>query len=92
MLISVASDFASFGAAGIMGAMWLWERRSSAQRERQLNESHERIQRDEQRLGKLTEVVQQNAAAIERFHQTQQEVCGVLKHLLEEYHHERSRR
>ncbi len=84
---SALNDLASLGAAGVMGAMWLWERRSSATRERQLTEAHQRVLRDEQRLGKLTEVVDRNTAAIAQFQQIQREACELLKHLLEEYHH-----
>ena len=86
-MLSVVTDITSMGAAGVMGAMWLWERRASAQRERELTESHERIKRDEQRLDKLTQVVEQTTAAITRFQQTQQEMTAVIKHFVEEIHH-----
>ena len=86
-MLSIVTDITSMGAAGVMGAMWLWERRASAQRERELTESHERIKRDEQRLDKLTRVVEQATAAITKFEQTQQEMAGLIKHLLKEIHH-----
>ncbi|MDY6913366.1 MAG: hypothetical protein SVT52_02765 [Planctomycetota bacterium] len=89
-LLSIVSDLASFGAAGLMGAMWLWERKLSRCRERQLSESHGRIIRDEERLRNLRKVVQQNTAAIVRFHETQREVREVLKHLHEEFHNDRT--
>ena len=88
-LLGLASDLASFGAAGIMGAMWLWERRGSVQRERELSESHARIMRDEERLSKLTEVVAQNTAAITQFYDLQKESCQALKTIIEELHHEK---
>ena len=87
MLPGQINELTSLGAAGVMGVMWLWERRAGAKRERQLDEAHERIMRDEQRLAKLTEVVEHNTAAITQFHQTQHEACELLKHLLEELHH-----
>ena len=86
-MLSVVTDITSMGAAGVMGAMWLWERRASAQRERELTESHERIMRDEQRLDKLTHVVEQATAAIARFQQTQQDMAELLKHVIKEIHH-----
>ena len=86
-MLSVVPDLTSIGAAGVMGAMWLWERRASAQRERELTEAHERIKRDEQRLDKLTHVVEQATAAITRFQQAQQEMTEVIKHFVEEIHH-----
>lgn len=90
-VLAAATDMASFGAAGLMGGMWLWERRSTRQREEQLTQAHERVLRDEQRLAKLTEVVEHNTAAIAKFNETQRETCETIKHLLEELHHVRNR-
>ncbi len=88
-ILSIISDLASFGAAGLMGAMWLWERKLSRIREHQLTETHGRIVRDEERLSKLTQVVEHNTAAITRFAETQRETCDTLKHILKELHNGR---
>ncbi len=88
-VISIMSDLASFGAAGIMGAMWLWERRNSRLREEELTEAHARIIRDEQRLGKLVEVVEGNTAALARFTETQHSVRAALTEIREEIRHAR---
>ena len=81
-IVGIVSDLASFGAAGLMGGMWLWERKASRQREEQLSEAHMRIMRDEERLGKLTEVVEQNTSAVARFIETQRQVVETLKDLV----------
>jgi hypothetical protein len=81
------ADLASFGAAGIMGAMWLWERRASRLRDQQLTEAHARIVRDEQRLAKLVEVVEHNTAALTRVCQTQHEIRQTMTDLKEEIRH-----
>jgi hypothetical protein len=81
---AMISDLASLGAAGIMGAMWLWERRTSRLREEQLDDAHDRILRDEQRLGKLIEVVEHNTAALTRFTETQHSIRQALADLREE--------
>lgn len=86
---SIMTDLANFGAAGLMGAMWLWERRLSRQREQQLNDAHERIIRDEERLKMLTHVVDQNTAAVTRFSETQRQVVDALKDLTRELQHAR---
>ena len=86
-ILSVISDLASFGAAGLMGAMWLWERKLTRLREQQLTEAHDRILRDEQRLGKLTQVVEQNTAAIAHFTETQRQVVEAVKDLVKELNH-----
>ncbi len=78
------SDLASLGAAGIMGTMWLWERRNSRQRDEQLTDSHDRITRDEQRLSSLIEVVEHNTEALTRFTETQTHVQTALTDLREE--------
>ena len=59
-------DFTSFGAAGLMGAMWLWERKTSRQREEQLDEAHVRILGDRVQLEQLIDVVRQNVEAMTR--------------------------
>jgi hypothetical protein len=56
----------NLGAAGLMGAMWLWERRTSRQREQQLDEAHTRILSDRVQLGELMDVVRQNTEALVR--------------------------
>ena len=84
LCLSVLGDVASFGAAGLMGAMWLWERRNSRLREEQLSDAHHRVMRDEERLGKLIEVVEHNTAALTRFTETQHSVHQALTDLREE--------
>ena len=56
----------NLGVAGLMGAMWLWERRTSRQREQQLDEAHTRILSDRVQLSELMDVVRQNTEAITR--------------------------
>lgn len=63
------SDFASFGAAGIMGAMWLFERRQGHKRDTQLDDAHARIMADRLLLDVLLKVVQANSEAISRLTQ-----------------------
>jgi hypothetical protein len=80
------ADLAPFGSAGLMGAMWLWERKHSAARDQQLTEAHARISRDEQRLGSLTRVIEHNTAAIARFAEVQRELVGTIRGLKEAAH------
>jgi len=89
-VLGIVTDLANFGAAGLMGAMWLWERRLSRTRERQLSEAHERILRDEQRLEMLTRVVDQNTAAVTKFAETERQVIETLRDLTRELQHGRN--
>ena len=50
--------------AGVMGAMWLWERRTSRVREQQIDEAHVRIMADRILIDELLDVVRQNTEAI----------------------------
>jgi hypothetical protein len=68
----------SLGAAGLMGAMWLWERRTSQKREQQLDEAHARILGDGVQLEQLMTVVRQNAEAIARLCTTQDQLLRQL--------------
>ena len=68
----------SLGAAGFMGAMWLWERRNSQKREQQLDEAHARILGDGVQLEQLMTVVRQNAEAIARLCTTQDQLLRQL--------------
>ena len=59
-------ELAGLGSAGLMGAMWLWERRNSRQREQQLDEAHQRIMGDRVQLEQVFTVVRQNTDALAR--------------------------
>jgi hypothetical protein len=60
------SALTNLGAAGIMGAMWLWERYTSRIREKQIDEAHARILADRLQLDQLMEIVQKNTEAMTR--------------------------
>jgi len=69
---------ANLGVAGLMGAMWLWERRTSQKRESQIDESHARIMGDRVQLEQLMAVVRQNAEAITRLSGLQDQLLREL--------------
>jgi hypothetical protein len=64
----------SLGAAGLMGAMWLWERRTSQKREAQIDESHARIMSDRIQLEELIDLVKQNTEVLARLCVTQEQL------------------
>lgn len=71
-------DMTNLGAAGLMGAMWLWERRTSQKREQQLDDAHARILADRVQLDQLIDVVQHNAAAFSRLSAAQEQLLRKL--------------
>ena len=68
----------NLGVAGLMGAMWLWERRTSRTREQQIDEAHARIIADRVMLDQLLDVVRQNSEAMTRLTSTQTQLLGTL--------------
>ncbi|MCC6681771.1 MAG: hypothetical protein IT445_12790 [Phycisphaeraceae bacterium] len=70
-----------FGIAGLMGLLWVWERRLSRQRETQLDAAHAELMRQREQQGLLVELVQHNTQTIERFDQTLSQMRLVLEQL-----------
>ncbi len=73
-------DLTGIGSAGVMGAMWLWERRTSRQREQQLDEAHARIQSDRVQLDQIITLVRENTQALTRLCDAQERVLATLEH------------
>src|SRR4051812_24628030 len=67
-------QFTNLSMAGLMGAMWLWERRTSRQREQQIDEAHDRIVADRVQLEQLLDVVRQNTEAMTRLASVQEQL------------------
>lgn len=77
--LTLATALAQFGAAGLIGWMWLAERRAAAARERQLAELHERLMQERPNLGLLLEVVRDNTRALTALELGQRALAGVLE-------------
>ena len=60
--------------------MWLSERRSAAERERQLTEQHERIKRDRMELSVLVAVIESNTRALASLETGQGRLIAALEH------------
>jgi len=76
---NAVGQLTSLGAAGVMGAMWLWERRMSAQRDKQIDEAHARILGDHVQVDQLIEVVKANVEAMTRLTATQDQLVRTLE-------------
>ena len=74
------TDLTGLGTSGLMGAMWLWERRTSRQREQQLDESHARILSDKAQLEQLIQLVRQNTEALTQLASAQDHLLRRLEH------------
>jgi len=74
----VLSAVAQFGVAGLIGWMWLTERRASGSREKQLNDLHERVMSDRTTTDVLVSVVSANTRAITALEATHRELIAVI--------------
>jgi hypothetical protein len=78
MEAEIASAVAQFGAAGLIGWMWLSERRAAGVRERQLSESHDRLVQERVALDVLVRVVGENTKALAALDAGQTRLANVL--------------
>ncbi len=76
-----ASAFAQLGAAGLIGLMWLTERRAAAAREKHLSDAHERIMHDRTHLAALLSVVTDNTRALTALEAGQRTLVSVIERL-----------
>jgi hypothetical protein len=67
------------GVAGLMGALWWWERRYSRQREDELTQAHQEILQQREHLQTLLEALEGNTKVIAEFTAVQQEILHVLQ-------------
>lgn len=74
-------ELTQFGMAGLMGALWIWERVYSRKREQELTQAHQRLIAQQEELQTLIDLVSGNTATIERFGQTQQRLAELLERL-----------
>lgn len=82
----VTEQVVQFGMAGLIGLLWLLERRHSSQRERELSESHQRLLSQKESLAELMVVVRESTAAMEAVERGQAalaEACNRISWALE---------
>lgn len=75
----IATLFAQFGVAGLIGWMWLTERRSALQREQQLTQAHDALTRDRQSVEILLKALDANTRAITSLEASQQRLIAALE-------------
>ncbi len=70
-----------FGPAGLMGMLWLLERRHAAIREKHLSEAHRLIIDRDRDIDALLNVVRDNTRAMTSLEQAQQQMIRTLDRL-----------
>lgn len=71
-----------FGAAGLIGLLWVVERRLASHRDRQLDEAHRKIATSERDLEALLCVVKENTKAINTLEQSQIRLISLLERIV----------
>lgn len=70
---------AQFGTAGLIAWMWITERRSSAEADRRLAASHERILEQRQQIDEFVAVISGNTRAMVALEGSQRELSGAIE-------------
>ena len=78
MEAEITTAFAQLGAAGLIGWMWLTERRAGAARDRQLCEVHERLVQERTHVDVLVRTIEGNAKALATLEASQRRLANVL--------------
>jgi nitrate reductase gamma subunit len=74
----ITSALTQFGTAGLMGWMWLTERRASAARERQLTEAHDRLMSERAHFELLVAAIKENTKVLATLEAGQRSLADVL--------------
>ena len=64
MEVEALASLTQFGVAGLIGWMWIVERRAAAVRDRQVQEAHDRMLSDKTRLEVLVQALRDNTRAL----------------------------
>lgn len=79
----IATSIAQLGAAGLIGWMWLSERRAGAARETQLRELHDRLLQERPQITALLSVVQDNTRALSALEAGQRAIATAMERMCE---------
>jgi len=81
MMSEVIPIVTQFGAAGLIGVLWIVERRHALVRDRQLDEAHRSITRLHTEAESLLTVVKENTRAITALEGSQRQLARLLESL-----------
>ena len=81
MMVEMWPNLAQFGVAGLMGALWIFERFLSRKREAELTAAHQRLMEQQHELRMLVQLVRQNTHALSSFDRTQRQLMKLLERI-----------
>lgn len=74
----LVGGLAQFGTAGLIGWMWLTERRAAAARERELHEAHDRLIHERRALELLVQAVREQSRVLGAIEASQRSLLNLL--------------
>ncbi|MFZ2874813.1 MAG: hypothetical protein WAZ94_10065 [Phycisphaerales bacterium] len=81
MDVDTLASFTQLGTAGLIGWMWLSERRAAAERERQLTELHERLLQERRGLEVAVEALRDVVRVLTTVEASQRALAGAIERL-----------
>ena len=79
--MTVFTNLTQLGAAGVIGWLWLSERRANSTRERELSEAHARIMREKESSEAIVSLVRENTEALGRLGESQRTLGASIDRL-----------
>jgi hypothetical protein len=79
--LDLFANLTQFGTAGLIGWMWLVERRAASERERQAAELHERLMQDRRGLEIAVEALRENTRVLGAVEAAQRSLLAVVERL-----------
>ncbi len=76
---SILQAMTEFGAAGLIGILWILERRHASKRDRQLDEAHRLLNTQGRELEIWLRLVSENTKALSGLERTQRELIEMLQ-------------
>lgn len=73
-----AAAVAQFGTAGLIGWMWLAERRAAFVREKQMGEAHDRLMAERSSFEAVLQALRDNTKALASLEVGQRELAGAI--------------
>lgn len=87
--VETVASLTQFGVAGLIGWMWIVERRAAVSREREIEETHARLMQDRTELEVLVQALRENTRALTALEVGQRGLTGLLSRFTGDGHDER---
>lgn len=84
MEMEILASLTQFGVAGLVGFMWVVERRAAGDRERQLEETHARLMQEQTQLSVLMQMLRDNTRVLTALEVGQRGVLSMLRRLADD--------